>query len=71
MSLVRRDEMVPTTPLGASALAISISFTCIATVIVLVRLYTRLALIRNAGYDDLIIVCALVSDCICDSGPRR
>lgn len=42
------------------ALIVSTTFTCLAGVFVAIRLWTRLGLIKTPGYDDLLIVLALV-----------
>ncbi|CEO60815.1 hypothetical protein PMG11_05335 [Penicillium brasilianum] len=44
---------------GRSALAVSIVFTCLATAIVLVRVYTRTILVKQMGADDYTILVAL------------
>ncbi|KAJ5380858.1 uncharacterized protein N7496_003286 [Penicillium cataractarum] len=44
---------------GRSALAVSIVFTCLATAIVLVRVYTRAILVKQMGADDYTILVAL------------
>lgn len=52
------DDIV--NPRGIHALDVSIVFTTLATVIVLIRFYTRLWMVRQFGADDLAILNALV-----------
>lgn len=40
------------------------TFTCLATVVVLSRLYTRFRIMRSPGLDDCTIVAALVADLV-------
>lgn len=50
------------TPRGRSSLAVSIVFTCLATVLVLIRVYTRAFMVKQMGSDDYTILIALVRD---------
>lgn len=45
---------------GRSALAVSTVFTSLATALVLVRIYTRVVLVKQMGSDDYTILVALV-----------
>jgi hypothetical protein len=47
------------TPRGRQALAVSIVFTVLATVITTVRLYTRAFLVKQMGADDYVILVSL------------
>lgn len=42
------------------ALIVSTTFTCLAGLVVGIRLLTRLKITKTPGYDDLLIVLALV-----------
>ncbi|KAJ5161131.1 hypothetical protein N7492_006523 [Penicillium capsulatum] len=46
------------------ALIVSTTFTCLAGVVVAIRLLTRLVITKTPGYDDLLIVLALISSFI-------
>lgn len=48
------------TPRGRGALAVSTVFTCFATLLVLVRIYTRAVMVKQMGSDDYAILIALV-----------
>lgn len=45
---------------GASVVGVTVSFTVIAFIVTVLRLITRLTIVRNAGLDDLIITFAMV-----------
>ena len=45
---------------GASVVGVTVSFTVIAFIVTVLRLITRLTIVRNAGLDDLIISFAMV-----------
>jgi len=45
---------------GRGALAVSTVFTCFATLLVLVRIYTRAVMVKQMGSDDYAILIALV-----------
>lgn len=47
---------------GRSALAVSSVFTCLATILVLIRVYTRSVMVKQMGPDDYTIVTSLVRD---------
>ena len=51
-------------------LAIVITFTALATVAVALRLFARLFMARTAGWDDGLMVLALVTMPLFDPGPR-
>jgi hypothetical protein len=48
-------------PRGSQAVETSIAFTCLAFVVVVLRLYARFFLVRCAGFEDYGIVLAMVS----------
>jgi len=50
------------------ALPIATVFTILAILFVLVRLWTRIGLVKSPGYDDLFITLALVCLCFPDTG---
>lgn len=52
---------------GASLLAVVISTSLLSTVIVLLRLYTRIKVIHNLGWDDYTIIVAQVMRLLLDS----
>lgn len=55
---------------GRGALAVSTVFTCLATALVLIRIYTRTVMVKQMGADDYAILIALVSafdSTICES----
>lgn len=45
---------------GRGALAVSTVFTCLATALVIVRIYTRAFMVKQMGSDDYAILIALV-----------
>lgn len=45
---------------GRGALAVSTVFTCLATALVLIRIYTRTVMVKQMGADDYAILVALV-----------
>jgi hypothetical protein len=54
-------------PRGRQAVEISSAFTCIAFVIVTLRIYTRFYLIRCAGLEDFGIALAMVGGPTCST----
>lgn len=48
------------TPGGREALSLSIAFTTLATVFTIIRVYTRIFLVKQMGADDWAIIVALV-----------
>lgn len=44
---------------GGPAVSTSIAFVAIAGCVVTGRIFTRVGLVRNAGYDDILIVASL------------
>lgn len=49
-------------------LVITTVFNCLAALFVAIRVWTRLRLVKNPGYDDLLISLALVRCCHCIHG---
>ncbi|KAJ6160920.1 hypothetical protein N7470_004316 [Penicillium chermesinum] len=47
---------------GRSALAVSIAFTCLATVFFAIRMYTRAVMAKQTGIDDYTLLVALIHD---------
>lgn len=56
----KKKKMTFGTPRGREALSLSIAFTTLATVFTIIRIYTRIFLVKQMGADDWAIIVALV-----------
>lgn len=54
----------PSDKRGTAYLVIQSTFVAIATLLILIRVYVRIVVVRNFGLDDTFIVLALVSSLI-------
>lgn len=45
---------------GTAVVGVTVSFTVLTFMATMMRLYTRIGIVRNAGLDDLVITVALV-----------
>ena len=52
-------------PRGEQSIVIAASFTAIAIIVVLLRIYTRLFMVRATGIEDYFIVAATVKWSVC------
>lgn len=54
-------------PAAVPVVVTSITFTSIAFILVVTRIYTRFVMLKNAGPDDYVMVGAMVSTCTFDT----